>query len=87
MKEAVGLLNDKGGYVYLVDHECRIRWAGSAIAEDAEKESMVRGLVRLVREARAAAVETGGSAQQPGEAAGEAIDERAESDEKRAASA
>ncbi|RMX79650.1 hypothetical protein D0868_16283, partial [Hortaea werneckii] len=52
MKEAIGLLNDKGGYVYLVDQECRIRWAGSAEAEDREKEWMVRGLKRLCQEAR-----------------------------------
>ncbi|RMX87273.1 hypothetical protein D0868_15009 [Hortaea werneckii] len=52
MKEAIGLLNDKGGYVYLVDQECRIRWAGSAEAEDREKEWMVRGLKKLCQEAR-----------------------------------
>lgn len=54
IKEAIGLLNDKGGYVYLVDTECRIRWAGSAVAEEKEKESMVRGLKRLIAEARIA---------------------------------
>lgn len=52
IKEAIGLLNDKGGYVYLVDTECRIRWAGSAIAEPKEKEGMVRGLKKLIQEAR-----------------------------------
>lgn len=52
MKEALGLINDKTGYVYLVDHECKIRWAGSALAEPKEKESMVRGLKWLTREAR-----------------------------------
>lgn len=54
IKEAIGLLNDKGGYVYLVDTECRIRWAGSAVAEEHEKERMVRGLKRLISEARIA---------------------------------
>ena len=54
IKEAIGLLNDKGGYVYLVDTECRIRWAGSAEAEGHEKASMVRGLKRLIEEARIA---------------------------------
>ncbi|EME48809.1 hypothetical protein DOTSEDRAFT_113086, partial [Dothistroma septosporum NZE10] len=53
MKEAIGMLNDKVGYVYLVDQECRIRWAGSAEAELAEKESMVKGLWRLSQEVRA----------------------------------
>ncbi|KXL51621.1 hypothetical protein M433DRAFT_38166, partial [Acidomyces richmondensis BFW] len=52
MKEAIGLLNDKGGYVYLVDPNCKIRWAGSAEALDAERESMVKGLKRLVEETR-----------------------------------
>ena len=52
MKEAIGILNDKAGYVYLVDPDCRIRWAGSAEAEPSERDSMVRGLRRLVQEAR-----------------------------------
>jgi len=52
MKEAIGLLNDKTGYVYLVDEECKIRWAGSALAEEGEKESLVRGLRKLIQEAR-----------------------------------
>ncbi|CAK4032350.1 Mitochondrial ATPase complex subunit ATP10 [Lecanosticta acicola] len=52
MKEAIGMLNDKVGYVYLVDTESRIRWAGSADAEPGERESLVKGLKRLVQEAR-----------------------------------
>ncbi|KAK0289336.1 Mitochondrial ATPase complex subunit atp10 [Friedmanniomyces endolithicus] len=52
MKEALGVLNDKGGYVYLVDGECRIRWAGSAEAEDRERRSLVEGVKRLVKEAK-----------------------------------
>lgn len=52
MKEAIGLLNDKTGYVYLVDQEHKIRWAGSALAEEGEKESLVRGLRKLIQEAR-----------------------------------
>lgn len=52
MKEAIGLLNDKGGYVYLVDEECKIRWAGSAIALEEEKQTLVKGLRRLIQEAR-----------------------------------
>ena len=52
MKEAIGLLNDKTGYVYLVDEQNRIRWAGSAIAEPQEKESLYNGLNRLIQEAR-----------------------------------
>ncbi|KAH9843402.1 mitochondrial ATPase complex subunit ATP10-like [Teratosphaeria destructans] len=52
MKEAIGMLNDKGGYVYLVDEECKIRWAGSAEAMASERESLNRGLRRLIQEAR-----------------------------------
>jgi ATPase complex subunit ATP10 len=52
MKEAIGLLNDKTGYVYLVDEHNRIRWAGSAIAAPQEKESLYSGLNRLIQEAR-----------------------------------
>ncbi|SMQ46871.1 unnamed protein product [Zymoseptoria tritici ST99CH_3D7] len=52
MKEAIGLLNDKVGYVYVLDENCRIRWAGSADAEPNERESMVRCLERLIRESK-----------------------------------
>jgi len=52
IKEAIGLLNSRVGYVYLVDAQCKIRWAGSARADDHEKESMIKGLRRLLAEAR-----------------------------------
>lgn len=52
MKESMGLLNDKVGYVYLVDQDCRIRWAGSADADASERVSMVKGLRKLIQEAR-----------------------------------
>ena len=58
MKEAIGLLNDKTGYVYLVDGESKVRWAGSALAEEGEKESLVRGLRKLIQEARMPKVKT-----------------------------
>ncbi|KAL9034762.1 MAG: hypothetical protein Q9180_005229 [Flavoplaca navasiana] len=48
MREAMGMANSKVGYVYLVDWLCRIRWAGSADAEGAEKEGLVAGVQRLV---------------------------------------
>ncbi|KAL8670266.1 MAG: hypothetical protein Q9168_005185 [Polycauliona sp. 1 TL-2023] len=47
MRGAMGMANSKVGYVYLVDWMCRIRWAGSADAEGAEKESLVAGVQRL----------------------------------------
>ena len=50
IRDDIGLLNSKVGYVYLVDSECRIRWAGSGRADKDERQSMFQGLVRLVRE-------------------------------------
>lgn len=52
VRESIGALNGRVGYVYLVDDECKIRWAGSAVAEGAEKEDLVRGLKRCVEEAK-----------------------------------
>ncbi|RDA96076.1 hypothetical protein CP533_5862 [Ophiocordyceps camponoti-saundersi (nom. inval.)] len=50
MREAVGLLNAKVGYVFLVDHFCRIRWAGSGASQPDERESLVKGLAKLANE-------------------------------------
>jgi len=50
IRDAIGLLNGKVGYVYLVDGECKIRWAGSGRGEPDEKEGLVRGVRRLVEE-------------------------------------
>ena len=36
IREGIGMLNGKVGYVYLVDNECRIRWAGSGRAGESE---------------------------------------------------
>jgi mitochondrial ATPase complex subunit ATP10 len=52
MKEGLGVMNEKAGYVYLVDPECRIRWAGCAVAEERERESLVRGVRKLIAEAK-----------------------------------
>ena len=52
LKAGLGVENEKAGYVYLVDPQCRIRWAGSAIAEDRERESLVRGVKKLIQEAK-----------------------------------
>lgn len=51
-KDAIGLLNTFVGYTYLLDGECRIRWAGSGPAEGDEKEGLVKGVRRLVEELR-----------------------------------
>jgi ATPase complex subunit ATP10 len=52
IRESIGLLNSKVGYVYLVDHCCRIRWAGSGPSEPEEKEGLVKGVTRLLDEMR-----------------------------------
>ena len=53
MREAMGILNKSVGYVYLVDAACRIRWAGSGVAEGDERTHIVNGLKRLVEQLKA----------------------------------
>jgi mitochondrial ATPase complex subunit ATP10 len=50
IREAIGVLNQKVGYTYLVDSMCRIRWAGSGMSEPDERNSLVSSLQRLLRE-------------------------------------
>lgn len=52
MRDAMGLLNSKVGYTYLLDGACRIRWAGSGVAEGDEKEGLIKGVRRLIEEAK-----------------------------------
>lgn len=52
IRDAMGLLNSKVGYVYLLDRECRIRWAGSGIALPDERSGLVKGLRRLLDDQR-----------------------------------
>lgn len=52
IRESIGYLNSKVGYTYLVDGDWRIRWAGSGPAEPDERESLTRGLDRLLDEAQ-----------------------------------
>ncbi|PMD48523.1 hypothetical protein L207DRAFT_560161 [Hyaloscypha variabilis F] len=52
IRDAVGLLNSKVGYTYLLDGDCRIRWAGSGPCEGDEKEGLVKGTRRLLEELR-----------------------------------
>lgn len=54
LKETIGMMNSKVGYVYLVDSECRIRWAGSGPANAAELEGLNAGVRKLVEEKKAA---------------------------------
>ncbi|KAK4099766.1 hypothetical protein N658DRAFT_498009 [Parathielavia hyrcaniae] len=50
IRESIGLLNAKVGYTYLVDHQCRIRWAGSGTAEPEERLGLVKGVQRILSE-------------------------------------
>ncbi|XRM41434.1 Mitochondrial ATPase complex subunit atp10 [Aspergillus tubingensis] len=50
LKESIGMLNSKVGYVYLLDENCRIRWAGSGPAETVELEALNNGVRKLVQE-------------------------------------
>lgn len=50
IRESCGLLNSKVGYVYLLDSNCRIRWAGSGVSEEHEREGLVKGVQRLLKE-------------------------------------
>ncbi|CAK7211201.1 Mitochondrial ATPase complex subunit atp10 [Sporothrix bragantina] len=52
IRENIGLLNAKVGYVYLVDKDCRIRWAGSGPSQPEERHSLVKGVQRLLAEAK-----------------------------------
>jgi len=50
IRESIGLLNSKVAYTYLVDHQCRIRWAGSGPAEAEEREGLAKGMQRILSE-------------------------------------
>jgi ATPase complex subunit ATP10 len=52
VREALGISNGKVGYVFLVDGECRIRWAGSGDALPGEAEALASGVRKLVEEMR-----------------------------------
>lgn len=46
--ETIGVVNLSAGTVFLVDQECRIRWAGSGDATEEEKVNLAKGLKRLL---------------------------------------
>ncbi|KAI1458989.1 ATP10 protein-domain-containing protein [Annulohypoxylon moriforme] len=50
IRESIGLLNKSVGYVYLLDSQCRIRWAGSGPSEADEREGLANGIQRLLAE-------------------------------------
>lgn len=51
IRETIGLLNGRVGYIYLLDQDCKIRWAGSGNAEGSEMDDLNRGVGKLVAEA------------------------------------
>lgn len=52
VRDSIGMANGKVGYVYLVDGNCRIRWAGSGDADTGEREGLVGVVRRLVEGSR-----------------------------------
>ncbi|KAI1105222.1 ATP10 protein-domain-containing protein [Jackrogersella minutella] len=50
IRESIGILNKSVGYVYLLDGDCKIRWAGSGNSEAHEREGLVKGFQRLLDE-------------------------------------
>jgi len=52
VRDAMGLLNSQVGYVYLLDPDCRIRWAASGDAWEGEVGWLNDGIKKLVEEAR-----------------------------------
>lgn len=54
VKEQIGVLNNKIGYTYLVDGDCKIRWASSGNCEPEEKESLLKGVGRLLEDLKVA---------------------------------
>ncbi|KAH9902258.1 ATP10 protein-domain-containing protein [Xylariomycetidae sp. FL2044] len=50
IREHIGVLNHRVGYTYLVDSDCRIRWAASGDSEEHERQGLVKALQRLLDE-------------------------------------
>ncbi|MCJ1330049.1 Mitochondrial ATPase complex subunit atp10 [Thelotrema lepadinum] len=50
LRHTLGMFNTQVGYVFLVDQNCRVRWAGCAEANAEERDHMVKGLGKLVSE-------------------------------------
>ena len=46
--EKIGMTNTKVGWVYLVDRDCRIRWASNGDANEEEKTNLLKMVRRLV---------------------------------------
>jgi len=48
LRLSVGMSNQKVGHVYLVDKNCKIRWAAQAMASEGEKDNMIKAFRRLL---------------------------------------
>jgi len=59
VRHCMGLWNGRVGYVYLVDWNCRIRWAGSGNAEREERAALIRGLTKLAEDRKKSQSESG----------------------------
>lgn len=57
VRDAMGFLNTRVGYVYLLDQDCKIRWAGSGHAWKGEVESLNAGIKKLLEESTVASQE------------------------------
>jgi mitochondrial ATPase complex subunit ATP10 len=77
IRERIGLLNSKVGYVFLLDKDCKIRWAACGEAQTLEKDCLVRNLRKLIADA--------GSKPLPKEAVASAVQETADKVAARAA--
>lgn len=44
VREQLGMVNSRIGYVYLVDEQLKVRWAASADAKTEEEEALIRGV-------------------------------------------
>jgi len=51
-RDQMGYHNSKVGYVYLLDEECRIRWAGSGPPMALERAALIRGVKKLVADSK-----------------------------------
>lgn len=50
MKEAINIENKYSGYIYLVDGDCKIRWAACGNASDEERSALWRFVAALQKE-------------------------------------
>ncbi|KAI0064422.1 hypothetical protein BV25DRAFT_1990151 [Artomyces pyxidatus] len=49
VREQLGMINSRIGYVYLVDEKLRVRWAACADAKEEEEEALIRGVGVLLK--------------------------------------